>query len=287
VADEEVIEGYRVINTLATGQNSQVLEVSEVASHRHFAMKILLPQKENDSAARKMLYYEAAVGLELTHPNVIKIHAVGKTHPFFTMEFFPAGSLKFRIMRKQMDYIKENAGSILKQSATAFAYMNASGWVHRDIKPENMLINSGGELKIIDFALASKIEANTFFSRLFRSKRRFVAGTRSYMSPEQIRGDPLDPRSDIYNYGVTCYEMVTGRPPFRAASQRELLSKHLFEVPAGPQYLNTDVTDDFGKLVLRMLAKKKEERPQNFHEILRIVNSIEVFKKRLPSAAKE
>ena len=276
---EEIIEGYRVVNTIAMGQNSQVLEVVEVASHRHFAMKILLPQKEKDAAARRMLFYEAAVGLALTHPNVIKIHAVGKKEPFFTMEFFPAGSLKFRIMRKQMDYVKENAISILKQSATAFAYMNMSGWVHRDIKPENMLINSSGELKIIDFALAQKMESDSFFSRLLRFKRRFVQGTRSYMSPEQIRGDPLDARSDVYNYGITCYEMVTGRPPFRAASQRELLSKHLFEVPASPKFLNLEVTDDFDKLVMRMLAKKREARPQNFHEILKIVNTIQVFKK--------
>ena len=211
---EEVIEGYRVVNTIAMGQNSQVLEVVEVASHRHFAMKILLPQKEKDAVAKRMLQHEAQVGLELTHPNVIKIHAVGKSQPFFVMEFFPAGSLKFRIMRKQTDYIKENAASILKQSATAFAYMNSSGWVHRDIKPENMLINSAGDLKIIDFALALKIESSSFFSRMFRFKRRFVQGTRSYMSPEQIRGEPLDPRSDIYNYGVACFEMVTGRPTF-------------------------------------------------------------------------
>jgi eukaryotic-like serine/threonine-protein kinase len=217
---EEIIEGYRVANTLAIGQTSQVLEVVEVSSQRHFAMKILRPEKEKDAAARKMLYYEAAVGKELTHPNVIKIHSVGEKHPFFTMEFFPAGSLKFRIMRKQMDFIKASAVSIMKQSATAFAYMNASGWVHRDIKPENMLINSAGDLKVIDFALAKRMETNTFFGRLFRIKSRYVQGTRSYMSPEQIRGEPLDARSDIYNYGITAYEMVASRPPFRGASQR-------------------------------------------------------------------
>jgi eukaryotic-like serine/threonine-protein kinase len=289
---EEIIEGYRVVNTLATGQNSQVLEVVEVSSHRHFAMKILLPEKYNDSAAKNMLTYEAEVGKELMHPNVVRIHGVGKDSkhhniPFFTMEFFPAGSLKLRIQRKQMDYIVANASSILKQSATALAYMNTSGWVHRDIKPENMLINSAGNLKIIDFALAKRIESPSFFSRLFRRKAKFVQGTRTYMSPEQILGETLDARSDIYNYGITAYEMVALRPPFRAATQRELLSKHLHEVPPSPQTYNADITDDFGKLAQRMVAKKPADRPQSFHEILKVLNVIRVFKTEPPPKPSE
>ncbi len=280
---EEIIEGYRVVNTLATGQNSQVLEVVEVSSHRHFAMKILLPEKLADNTVKNMLAYEAEVGKEMMHPNVIRIHAVGKDSkhkniPFFVMEFFPAGSLKLRIQRKQMDWIVPNSLSILRQSATALAYINTSGWIHRDIKPENLLINSAGTLKVIDFALAARIETPSFFSRLFRRKRRFVQGTRSYMSPEQILGEDLDARSDIYNFGITAYEMVALRPPFRAASQRELLSKQLHEVPPSPQIYNPDVTDEFGKLALRMVAKKRADRPQSFHEILKALNAMRVFK---------
>ena len=280
---EEIIEGYRVLNTLATGQNSQVLEVVEVSSHRHFAMKILLPEKLADATAKRLLEYEAQVGKELMHPNVIKINTLGKDSknsniPFFVMELFPAGSLKLRIRRKQMDFIVARALSILKQTAIGLAYINSSGWIHRDIKPENILINAAGQLKIIDLALAARIQGASFFSRLFRRKARFVQGTRSYMSPEQILGQPLDGRSDIYNYGITAYEMVALRPPFRAASQRELLSKQLHEVPPSPQVYNPDVTDDFAKLTLRMVAKKPADRPQNFHEILKALNSMKVFK---------
>lgn len=280
---DEIIEGYRVVNTLATGQNSQVLEVVEVSSHRHFAMKILLPEKMVDNNIKKLLAYEAEVGKEMMHPNVIRIHAVGqdsknKNIPFFVMEFFPAGSLKLRIQRKQMDWIVPNSMSILRQSATALAYINTSGWIHRDIKPENLLINSAGTLKVIDFALAARIEEPSFWSKLFRRKRRFVQGTRSYMSPEQILGEQLDARSDIYNFGITAYEMVALRPPFRAASQRELLAKQLHEVPPSPQVYNPDVTDEFGKLALRMVAKKRADRPQSFHEILKALNVMRVFK---------
>src|SRR5436305_7188635 len=127
------------------------------------------------------------------------------------MEFFPAGSLKVRMNLKQFDFIKERAHSICKQAAVGLAYMNASGWVHRDIKPDNLLVNSAGDLRIIDFAIAQRVESKpNFFTKFFRWKGA-VQVTRSYMSPEQIRGEYLDGRADIYSYGVTLYELVTHR----------------------------------------------------------------------------
>ena len=246
---EEVIEGYKLQNCMMTGQNSQVWEVVEVSSGRHFAMKLLLPEKSRNSALRKLLFHEANVGKQLAHQNVIRIVHVGitKDHPHFVMEFFPSGALALRIQRKQDEFIREHAHSILKQSATGFAYMNASGWVHRDVKPNNILVNSAGEVRIIDFALAQKIEKPSFLGRLLRRKPS-VAGTRSYMSPEQIRGEPLDGRADIYSFGATAFEIVTYRPPFRAASLQELVQKQIIEKPASPQSFNKDVSDEFGNL---------------------------------------
>jgi serine/threonine protein kinase len=276
---EEIIEGYRLQNCMMTGQNSQVWEVVEVTSGRHFAMKLLLPEKVKNKELCRLLAHEANVGKQLAHQNVIKIVHVGKTreHPNFVMEFFPSGALKLRIVRKQYDFIKEHCHSILKQAATGFAYMNASGWVHRDVKPDNILVNSAGEVRIIDFALAQRIEKPSFLSKLFRRKRS-VAGTRSYMSPEQIRGEPLDGRADIYSFGASAYEIVTYRPPFRAASHQELLQKHILEKPAGPQTFNKDVTDQFGDLVLKMLAKKPADRPQSFHDVLKALNALKIYK---------
>src|SRR5205823_12096422 len=140
----------------------------------------------------RLLIHEAEVGHKLAHANVIRIvHVATRVKPpHFVMEFFPAGSLKLRQIRKQFAFIKERIQSILRQAATGLAYMNASGWVHRDVKPDNMLVNSAGELKLIDFALARKIEKPSFFSKLFRRKGK-AQGTRSYMAPEQIRDLPL------------------------------------------------------------------------------------------------
>ena len=275
----EIIGNYRLQNCMMSGQTSQVWEVVEISSHRHFAMKLLLPEKAKDSESRRLLFHEAEVGKKLVHPNVIRITDLSRDlkTPYFVMEYFPAGSLKLRIVRKDFAFVKERAHSIFKQAATGFAYMNASGWLHRDIKPDNMLVSAAGELRIIDLALCQRIQPNTFFNRLFR-RRGKAQGTRTYMSPEQIRDQILDQRADIYSFGATAYELVAQRPPFRGATQQDLLQKQIVEKPITPQTYNPDITDEFAALILRMLAKKREDRPKDFHEILMALRTMRIFK---------
>jgi serine/threonine protein kinase len=277
---EEVIGNYRLLKHLMTGQTSQVWEVVEVTSYRHFAMKVLLPEKVSDPVMRRFLLHEADVGKELAHPNIIRIVHVGRDprNPYFVMEFFPAGNLRLRLQyrKKELAFLMEHAHSVLKQAATGLAFMNAQGWVHRDVKPDNLLINASGDLRIIDFAIAQRIP--TGFARMFRRKER-AQGTRSYMSPEQIRGLALDARADIYSFGITAYELVTGRPPFTTASnQQELLHKQILEAPMPPMQRNPEVSKEFNDLVMRMLEKKRENRPKDFHEVLIALRSMRVFK---------
>ena len=276
---DQVVGGFRLRSMIAAGQSSQVWEVVEVASNRHFAMKTLLPSFLKDKEQRGMLAHEAKVGKQLQHDNIIKIHKVSEDpkKPFFVMEYFPAGSMKVRVANKQMDFIVEYSQLIFKQMATALAYMHGSGYIHRDLKPDNILANSAGEAKLIDFAIAQKIRKRGLFEKLFGGKPK-IQGTRSYMAPEQIKCEDLDARTDIYSFGATLYEIVTLRPPFRGASSQDLLNKHLFEKPITPTAHNPDVTDDFAKLVLDMLAKRKEDRPRNFHEVMMRMKTMRVFK---------
>jgi serine/threonine-protein kinase len=276
--EAEQIGGYKIQNLLgATGQNSQVYEVVELASLRHFAMKVLLPEKAKDAEQRRSLFYEAEVGKKLAHPNIIKIHEINRspTTPFFTMEYFPSGALRRRLLEKQFDFLREHSEKIFKQAATGLAYMNASGWVHRDVKPDNILVNSLGDVRIIDFAIAYR--PPTGFAKWFGRKGK-AQGTRSYMSPEQIRGQILDGRADVYSFGVTLYEVLAHRPPFRAASSQELLEKHIKEKPVNPRQYTPDVTEDFAGLVLRMLEKRKEDRPRDFHEVMMSMRNMRVYK---------
>jgi serine/threonine protein kinase len=263
----ETIGGYRLRSLLQTGQVSQVFEVVEPASNRHFAMKILLPEAAEKSDVRANLFHEAEVGTKLRHENVIHILKVSR--------YFPSGSMRTRLMGKDLAFIKEHARGVFKQAATGLAYMHASGWVHCDVKPDNMLVNAAGQLKWIDFAISRRIPKG--LAKVFHRQRK-AQGTPSYMSPEQIRKQALDARADIYGLGATYYELLTGRPPLRGNTIPDLLNKQLIEKPITPQGHNKDVTDEFAALVLKMLSKKKEDRPPSCHDVLIAMRKLKVFK---------
>lgn len=280
----ETIDGYRLRSLLQTGQTSQVFEVVELKSNRHFAMKLLLPEAAESADHRATLFNEAEIGIRLTHQNVIRITRVSKSKatPHFIMEFFPSGSLRLRLQAKDFAFIKEHSRKIFKQAGTGLAYMNACGYVHRDVKPDNILVNSIGDTKIIDFAITQKIlkgfdKFTAKLGRMFGKKTR-IGGTKSYMSPEQILKQDLDGRADVYSYGCTLYELTTGRKPFVGMTEQELLTKHFTEKPTSPVNHNKELTDEFGQLVLKMLAKKREDRFESFHEFLIALRKIKIYK---------
>src|SRR5579871_2984541 len=200
---ENQVDNYRLVNLMATGQTSQVYEVAEVSSGRHFALKMLLPEHVKSGEQRRFLFHEAEVGQQIVHPNIVKMLTIKKDpyHPYLVMEFFPSKNLKLRIMHKEDEFIKQHFRGIVEQAATALAFMHEKGWVHRDVKPDNILVNSSAEVRVIDFAIATRKSKKP---GLFGSKKKGKPmGTRSYMAPEQIRGEWLDARADIYAFGAT------------------------------------------------------------------------------------
>lgn len=277
---KEQIGDYRLRSLLQTGQVSQVYEVVEIKSNRHFAMKLLLPEHATNAGHRNTLFHEADIGIKMRHENVINIIKVNRNpqNPYIIMEFFPSGSLRTRLISKDpkdREFIKTNARKIFRQIATGIAYMNGSGFVHRDIKPDNILVNAAGQTKIIDFAISKAIPSG--LGKLFY-RRKKPQGTPSYMAPEQIRDWRPDPRMDVYSFGCTLFELTTGRPPFRGSSLNDLLQKHLIEKPSSPAAYNNDITDEFGNLVLRMLVKDPKQRVQSANEFLMELKKIRIFK---------
>jgi serine/threonine-protein kinase len=164
---------------------------------------------------------------------------------------------------------------IVERAAMGLGHVHEQGWVHRDVKPDNFLVNEHDDLKLIDFALAEK--KKTGFAKMFGGRSK-VQGTRSYMSPEQIRGQALDHRADIYSLGCTIFEALAGRPPYTGTSTNDLLNKHLRNQPPSLEAINRNVTTEFSNLIKRTLAKEKEERPQSLIEFLRDMMSIRVLK---------
>jgi serine/threonine protein kinase len=277
-ASEDRIGAYRFVRLIHPGATSVVMEVVDDATQKRFALKQLLASRAEDRAERKTFEHEAKLGMELRHPNLVRAHAYVKDpeQPYFVMELFPSYHLKLPIARPSVYPMpKAQLHRIIEQAASGLAYMHDKGWTHRDVKPENILANKSGEARLIDYALALRVP--TGLRKLLGGKTP-RQGTPSYIAPEQIRCDPPSPLADIYSFGITCYELVCGRPPFRANSLQELLNKHLQERPMPMSNYCPQVTQEFNDLVLKMLAKRPADRLASLDEFLSRFRSVRVFR---------
>ena len=274
---DDRIGGYRYVRTIHPGATSVVMEVLQEGTQRRFALKQLLASRAEDRDEYKAFMHEARLGMDLRHPNLIKVIEVNKDRwqPYFVMELFTGLHLKLPIARPSIYPLpKTLLHRIIEQAASALAYMHDSGWVHRDVKPENILFNRSGEVRVIDYALARKIA--TGFGKMFQGKIP-RQGTKTYISPEQIRCESPTPGVDIYSLGISCYELACGRPPFRANSSQELLEKHLNERPLPLTNHNKLVTPEFNDLILKMIQKRPADRFSSLHEFMTRFRTVRIF----------
>ncbi len=218
------------------------------------------------------------MGQPLKHPHVVRIYELGVDHGnnYLVMELCPSPNLK-QFIQQGVEALFPNMPAIVEQAAEGLDYFHSTGWVHRDIKPDNFLMMPAGDVKLIDFALAVRLRRG-LMKLLPARKLTRIQGTRSYMSPEQIRGLPLDERADIYSFGCMLYELLSGKLPFTGTSTNDLLMKHLKSAPPPMQAGNRNVTDAFAHLVKRMMAKQSKNRPRDMSEFLNQFRSMTVFK---------
>ncbi|MEZ6116278.1 MAG: serine/threonine-protein kinase [Pirellulaceae bacterium] len=274
--DKNYIGSYRLLKLVRAGAKCQIWEALHEVDNQRCALKALAEDHRSNREEIALLKHEYAVGKDLEHTNVIRIFDfnVVKGIPHLAMEYFDSQNLK-QWLRDLKDAEKDPDVTVLKtviqQAAAGLAYLHDEGWIHRDIKPDNFLVNDQYHVKLIDFAIARKIKSG--LAKLFSGKAK-VQGTRSYMSPEQIRGKNLDERSDVYSFGCVLFEMHCGRPPYTGGSPDELLTKHLrASVPsmaANCSFVGAELTD----LVSRMMAKNPDQRPDSMDQFLAEFNRI-------------
>ncbi len=276
---------YRLARLIRLGSTCQVWEAIRDTDNVRVALKVLRPEQRGNKEEIGFLKHEYEVAKELSHKNIIKLieYRTDAETPFIVLELFSELNLKMS-MRRGPEPIAYQLTSIVEQSSESLYYLHSKGYVHCDIKPDNLLLSRQWEVKLIDFTIAKKIK--TGLGKMFAGKNK-VEGTRSYMSPEQIRGQQLDPRSDIYSMGCMIYELISGKAPFTGNTPNELLSKHLSASVPSLLVGNENVSIDFNNIVKKMLAKKPEDRPQTMWDVLKMIRATPIFKKppRIPETS--
>jgi Tol biopolymer transport system component len=258
---------YRVLERLGAGAMGEVYRAEDAALGRHVALKTLL-SVAGDRSRLLRLQQEARAASALNHPNILTIHETGDVDGvhFIASEFVDGETLRDRLARGPLAV--ENAIDIARQVAAGLGAAHAAGVIHRDVKPENLMVRRDGLVKIVDFGLAEPIQPTRMpESRSHRERTPSAAGTLSYMSPEQARGEPLDARTDLFSLGVVFYEMLTGHVPFERQDTADTIDALLHDSPPWPSTVNASVPVALDAVVARALEKDRERRYQTAPEL--------------------
>jgi tetratricopeptide (TPR) repeat protein/TolB-like protein/predicted Ser/Thr protein kinase len=270
---DRIVSHYRILDKIGGGGMGVVYKALDAKLGRTVALKFLPPDVTHDEAVKKRLIHEAQAASLLDHPHICNIHEIGETpdgQVFISMAYYEGTSLKDRISEGPMP-VRE-VFEIVYSIADGLSKAHEHGIVHRDIKPGNIVITEDGFVKIVDFGLAKIADR----SRLTREG--MIPGTIAYLSPEQISGDDVDGRSDIWSLGVLAYQALTGEIPFQGDIDAAIMYRILNSDPAALSESRSDVPVEFEEVIRKCLQKDPSSRYQSASELLHAL--IEVGRKQ-------
>ncbi len=261
---------YEIIESLGTGGMGKVYRAYDNKIKEEIALKLLRPEIATNKKTIERFSNEIRLSRKITHRNVCRMHDLNEHQElqYITMEYVPGEDLK-SFIRRVGHLPPGKAISIGRQICEGLTEAHALGVIHRDLKPQNIMIDKSGNAKIMDFGIARSLRAEGI------TGEGTIIGTPEYMSPEQVEGRETDQRSDIYSLGVVLYEMLTGKVPFEGENTFSIALKHKDEMPPHPRKFNPELSPELSAVILKCMAKEKEERYQSAQDLLRDLDALE------------
>lgn len=267
-----VVGAYKITKQLGTGGMGEVYLAEDIRLGRKVALKFLSPEFIGDNWAKRQLKKEAQSVAMLDHPNICAIYGIEEVgeHSFIVMQYVEGETLEVSIRVNSLS--AQQVLPLARQIVSALAEAHAHGIIHRDIKPKNIMVTPARQVKVLDFGLAKTIQkkssATAVDSISHLSQAGLLAGTIAYMSPEQLRGERLDYRSDIFSLGTVLYEMLSGKNPHAHGTNADTISAILTRQPQPITQFATGLPRGFYRVIERCLHKDRDDRYQSASEML-------------------
>jgi serine/threonine-protein kinase len=257
---------FLVLRRLGQGGMGQVYLAEQLSLKRKVALKILKAGFTADATSLRRFQAEAEAVARVTHPNIVQVYAVGEHEGlrYMALEYVEGCNLREYLSRKGPPDLAL-AVRIMRQVTAALERAGELSIIHRDIKPENILLTRRGEVKVADFGLSRCTDTDQPAPNL--TQTGCTMGTPLYMSPEQVQGHPLDPRTDIYSFGVTCYHMLAGTPPFQGQTAFDIAFQHVQGTARPLHEVRPDLPAGLCAIVDRMMAKRPADRQASAQEL--------------------
>ena len=268
----QALAQYRIEAKLGEGGMGEVYRAYDTRLHRAVALKVLPMERLADPENRQRLIQEARAASALNDSKIVTVYEIGSERDmdFIAMEYVEGQSLARAIPKPGLPAPRVLDYAV--QIAAALAKAHAAGVIHRDLKPANIMLTGEGQIKIVDFGLARRMRLQE--SKTTLAAEGGISGTVGYMSPEQVRGQPLDPRSDLFSFGVVLYEMVTGERPFTGGSAMAVCDAILNAPP--PDFGENPAPARLKAVIRKLLEKEPGNRYATADEVLPELKALEV-----------